>query len=82
MSVIEETQLRGTLTAIDEINDSGGINGRPIEPIIYDPGSDSRNYGLLAKKLMVEDGCSTERGFISWGRTTSIRANPIASCGS
>ncbi len=59
MSVIEETQLRGTLTAIDEINDSGGINGRPIEPIIYDPGSDSRNYGLLAKKLMVEDGCST-----------------------
>lgn len=59
MAVIEETQLRGTLTAIDEINDTGGINGRPIEPIVYDPGSDSRTYGLLAKKLMVEDGVST-----------------------
>lgn len=59
MSVIEETQLRGTLVAIDEINDRGGINGRPIEPIIYDPGSDTRTYGQLAKRLMVEDGVST-----------------------
>lgn len=59
MAVIEETQLRGTLTAIDEINDKGGINGRPVEPIVYDPGSDSRSYGLYAKKLMVEDGVST-----------------------
>lgn len=59
MSVIEETQLRGTLVAIEEINDNGGINGRPLEPIIYDPGSDSRAYGIYAKKLMVEDGVST-----------------------
>lgn len=59
MAVIEETQLRGTLTAIDEINDAGGINGRPIEPVVYDPGSDARSYGLYVKKLMVEDGVST-----------------------
>ncbi len=59
MSVIEETQLRGTLIAIDEINESGGINGRPIEAIIYDPGSDARSYGQYAKRLMVEDGVST-----------------------
>lgn len=59
MAVIEETQLRGTLTAIDEINSSGGINGRPIEPIAYDPGSEARAFGRYAKKLMVEDGVST-----------------------
>ena len=59
MSVIEETQLRGTLVAIDEINENGGINGRPLEPVIYDPGSDTRSYGQLAKRLMVEDGVST-----------------------
>lgn len=59
MSVIEETQLRGTLIAIDEINDRGGVNGRPIEPIIYDPGSEVRSYGQYAKWLMVEDGVST-----------------------
>ncbi|CAM5761358.1 hypothetical protein LMIY3S_00112 [Labrys miyagiensis] len=59
MSVIEETQLRGTLVAIDEINDRGGINGRPIIPIIYDPGSDVRSYGQYAKRLMVENGINT-----------------------
>lgn len=59
MSVIEETQFRGTLIAIDEINEKGGVNGRPLEPIIYDPGSDTRSYGHFAKRLMVEDGVST-----------------------
>lgn len=56
MALVEETQLRGTLTAIDEINDKGGINGCPIEPVIYDPGSDAQQFGRLAKRLMVEDG--------------------------
>lgn len=59
MAVIEETQLRGTLTAIDEINDTGGINGRPIEPVIYDPGSETAAFGRHAKRMMVEDGIST-----------------------
>lgn len=59
MAVIEETQLRGTLTAIEEINSSGGINGRPLEPIVYDPGSEASSFGRFAKKLMVEDGVST-----------------------
>ena len=30
MAVIEETQLRATLLAIDEINRSGGVNGREL----------------------------------------------------
>ena len=59
MAVIEETQLRGTLTAIDEINDAGGINGRPIEPVIYDPASETPAFGRYAKQMMVEDGIST-----------------------
>jgi branched-chain amino acid transport system substrate-binding protein len=56
MSIIEETQLRGTLTAIEEINDRGGINGQPIQPVIYDPSSEAPAFGRLAKRLMVEDG--------------------------
>ena len=59
MALIEETQLRGTLTAIDEINDKGGINGRPLEAVIYDLASEARAFGQLAKRLMVEDGVST-----------------------
>ena len=59
LAVIEETQLRGTLTAIEEINDSGGIHGRPLEPVLYDPGSESAAFGRCAKRLMVEDGITT-----------------------
>ncbi|NIA69890.1 transporter substrate-binding domain-containing protein [Pelagibius litoralis] len=62
MKVIEDTQLRGTLTAIDEVNSAGGINGRPIEPVVYDPGSESSAFGRYAKKLMVEDGVTTMFG--------------------
>lgn len=59
MSVIEETQLRGTLLAIDEINSSGGLNGRELMPIIYDPASDNTLFRHFAKKLMTEDGVSS-----------------------
>lgn len=62
MAVIEETQLRGTLLAIDEINDAGGINGRPLEPVIYDPASEPAAFGKLAKQLMVADGITTMFG--------------------
>jgi ABC-type branched-subunit amino acid transport system substrate-binding protein len=58
-SVIEETQLHGTLLAIDEINASGGINGRELCPVIYDPASDTAAFAQLAKRLMIEDGITT-----------------------
>jgi ABC-type branched-subunit amino acid transport system substrate-binding protein len=59
MAVIEETQLRGTLLAIDEINAAGGINGRELTPIIYDPASETAAFGRYAKRLMIEDGVTT-----------------------
>lgn len=59
MSIIEETQLQGTLTAIDEINAGGGINGRELIPIIYDPASEAAAFGRLAKRLMIEDEVTT-----------------------
>ena len=65
MALIEETQLRGTLMAIDEINAHGGVNGREILPILYDPASEPSSFGHYAKRLMVADdvtmifGCYT-----------------------
>ncbi len=59
MAVIEETQLRGTLLAIEEINAAGGVNGREILPIVYDPGSETTAFAYGAKRLMVEHGVST-----------------------
>ena len=58
-ALIEKTQLAGTLLAIEEINSTGGICDRRLQPVIYDPGSDSAEFGLLAKQLMIEHGVST-----------------------
>ena len=65
MALIEETQLRGTLMAIEEINAQGGVNGREILPVLYDPASEPSSFGHYAKRLMVADdvtmifGCYT-----------------------
>ncbi len=59
MSVIEDTQYQGTLLAIEEINAAGGVCGRELVPVAYDPGSDSIAYGHYAKRLMIEDEVST-----------------------
>ena len=59
MAVIEETQLRGTLLAIDEINAAGGIDGREIMPVLYNPASETSAFGHYAKRLMVTDDITT-----------------------
>ena len=64
-AVIEESQLKGTLLAIDEINGRGGINGRELVPVIYDPASDPRKFAMHAERLLCQDevtsifGCYT-----------------------
>jgi branched-chain amino acid transport system substrate-binding protein len=63
-AVTESEHLAGTLLAIDEINAAGGVMGRAIKPICYDPGADNRAYRNLARQLLAEDdvnvifGCS------------------------
>ena len=59
MAVIEETQLCGTLLGIEEINEKGGINGRELVPVMYDPASSNSLYKKYAHKLLVEDGITT-----------------------
>jgi ABC-type branched-subunit amino acid transport system substrate-binding protein len=57
-AVIEETQLRGTLLAIEEINAAGGVNGGELVPVIYDPGSEPGNFARYADHLLAVDGVS------------------------
>ena len=56
LAVIEVSQLQATLLAIEEINEAGGVQGREIEPVVYDPCSVMTRYGELAEKLFTEDG--------------------------
>ena len=55
-SVMERSMLNATLFAIDEVNEAGGISGRELVPVYYDPGSDAVAYNRLANRLLVEDG--------------------------
>jgi branched-chain amino acid transport system substrate-binding protein len=55
-SVIERSQRLGTWLAIEEVNGAGGINGREIELVAYDPESRPSRYQALARRLVTEDG--------------------------
>jgi len=54
-AAVERSQLNATLLAIDEINASGGVLGRPVEPVIYDPASDPKQFRALAERLLQTD---------------------------
>jgi branched-chain amino acid transport system substrate-binding protein len=54
-SAIERTQLNATLLAIEEINSSGGVLGRLIEPVMYDPASDPKKFRTFAERLFQVD---------------------------
>jgi branched-chain amino acid transport system substrate-binding protein len=54
-STIGRSQLQGTLLAVDEINEAGGIDGREIVPVRYDARSSPVIYAALAERLIVQD---------------------------
>jgi len=54
-SVIESSQRQATVLATEEINQAGGVDGRPIELIAYDPQSRPSLYHALAEKMILED---------------------------
>src|SRR6266496_5237188 len=61
-----KTALVGTQMAVDRINKSGGINGRPVELIVGDYESKPDVGRRKAEKLIVEDKIDVhEGGFLS-----------------
>jgi urea transport system substrate-binding protein len=60
---ISEVSLRDAeLMAIDEINASGGVLGKKIEPVIEDGASDWPTFAEKAKKLLQRDKVATVFG--------------------
>jgi Periplasmic binding protein domain len=58
--------------AIQEINDSGGILGREVEVVAYDPGSAPETYRKMADRLLTEDGVS-----VIFGCSTSAERKAV-----
>ena len=57
-----KTALVGTQMAVDRINKSGGINGRPIELVVADTESKPDVGRRKAEKLVVEDKVDIHQG--------------------
>jgi branched-chain amino acid transport system substrate-binding protein len=57
-----KTALVGTQMAVDRINKSGGINGRPIELVVADYESKPDVGRRKAEKLVVEDNVDVHQG--------------------
>jgi branched-chain amino acid transport system substrate-binding protein len=54
-SRVELSQLLGTFFAIREINDAGGIDGRELVAVHYDPQCVPQHYRALAERLVQDD---------------------------
>lgn len=60
---ISEVSLRDiTLMAIEEINASGGVLGKQLEPVIVDPASDWPLFAEKAKQLLLQEKVSVVFG--------------------
>lgn len=54
-AAVESSQVLATLLAIEDINAAGGINGREVVPVRYDPQSTPERYRVFAERLVSAD---------------------------
>lgn len=52
-AVTERAHIQGVLVACEEINAGGGIDGRPLEPVIVNPAGDDRLFHEMATDLLM-----------------------------
>jgi branched-chain amino acid transport system substrate-binding protein len=64
-AVTESEHFFGTVLAIEEINARGGVRGRLLDPVVFDPQGDLGAYRRLASQMLSREGvnvifgCST-----------------------
>jgi urea transport system substrate-binding protein len=71
MAISERPLVDAILMAVNEINDSGGILGRRIDPIVVDGESDTEVFAQKVEELITKhDVCSIFGGWTSASRKT------------
>ncbi|MBV1919918.1 MAG: urea ABC transporter substrate-binding protein [Pseudomonadales bacterium] len=75
MAISEKSVIDATQMAIDEINASGGVLGRPISSIVIDGKSDGPSFAKGAEQLITQDGVSVIFG--CWTSASRKRVKPI-----
>ena len=70
---ISETALKETaLMAIDEINKSGGVMGKKLEPVVVDPASNWPLFAEKARQLLTKDKVA-----VTFGCWTSVSRKSV-----
>lgn len=72
MAVTESEHFFGTALAIQEVNEDGGILGREVDVIAYDPASVPETFRRMADRLLTEDGVS-----VIFGCSTSAERKSV-----
>ncbi|MCI0638812.1 MAG: bifunctional serine/threonine-protein kinase/ABC transporter substrate-binding protein, partial [Gemmataceae bacterium] len=75
MGASESAAIDATLLAIDEINQSGGLLGRPIEPVVVDGMSDWPTYAREAERLITAERVCTIFG--CWTSASRKAVTPV-----
>ncbi|MDY7013249.1 MAG: transporter substrate-binding protein, partial [Cyanobacteriota bacterium] len=75
MALSEKPTIDATLMAIAEINESGGLLGCEIEPVIVDGASDAAEFERQARNLIQRQGVTTVFG--CWTSATRKAVKPI-----
>lgn len=73
MAISEQPVIDATLLAIEELNENGGVLGRPVEAIVEDGESDGDTFAAKAEKLITQDKvCSVFGCWTSASRKTVL----------
>lgn len=75
MAISETPVLNATLLALDEINRSGGLLGRKIEPVIADGRSDPAHFAAEAEQLIAQEKVSVIFG--CWTSASRKAVKPV-----
>lgn len=59
MAISEQAVIDATLLAIEELNENGGVIGRPVVAVVEDGESEGPTFALKAEKLITKDKVCT-----------------------
>src|SRR5262249_54800378 len=75
MALSEKPVIDATLLAIEEVNEAGGVLGRPVEAATEDGMADGRTFAAKAEKLISQDRVSAVFG--CWTSASRKTVKPV-----
>ncbi|WP_449369425.1 urea ABC transporter substrate-binding protein [Urbifossiella limnaea] len=75
MAISERPVIDAALLAVDEVNEAGGVLGRPVEAVVEDGESDAATFAARAEKLIAKDRVSVVFG--CWTSASRKTALPV-----